>query len=817
MSKPTIAAAALLLLAVTWLAYRGMEPEAPRYDRALAALDRFEMAENAQRRNILGARVGLVRNYDRLVQEGNALRTELERLRQSGVETQVLAPLAALVDRQEALTETFKTDNALLQNSLAYFGLLSGEFAIPDQDVPLASEVSRLAATMLLLTVDRSVETRLALNARLNDLAAQVPPAADKQAVQALLAHGRLLRNLLPETDAVVRALYALPREQRQQAVRASIVAHQRVSRAVATQYRALLYLTSLLLLAVLMHLGLQLRRRVLAQQRRAAFERTIGQISMRFINSRHDEVGDLIEQALAALAAWAHADRAYFIMSGAHDLRYEWRGTDIPFQPGWPEGCIITLRHIGAADGLVHVPQVARMRCGPARDILTRMGVRGWACVASMSSPGTNVVLGFDLVRQPFPSAADDLGLLHIALDVVCNAVSRDIFQRERRRLESRARHARRMETVGALASGVAHNFNNITGAILGYAEMAETEADTGSRIMDHLDAIRRAGERARGLVDQILTFGQGRELATGRVDLRHLLGEAASMLDAGRHASARVVIEEVPDAAVVMGHAPRLLQVIINLCNNAIQAMDKDGVVHVTTELHRITAQRALSHGRLSPGAYVRIVVQDDGRGMDHTTIQQLFRPFFTTRQGGNGLGLATARAIVDEHVGGMHVQSAPGEGSLFEVWLPCAAAAGSAHPTEPPASPCGSGEAILLIDDDTNRLLRGEEICAALGYEAIGLSALEDAFAAYQAAPARFDAVVIAHFAPLELALALAARLRRAAPHLPILLAAAADAIGAEVLAATGISQLIAQPLVAAELAAALKRCLEGHPLA
>ncbi len=153
------------------------------------------------------------------------------------------------------------------------------------------------------------------------------------------------------------------------------------------------------------------------------------------------------------------------------------------------------------------------------------------------------------------------------------------------------------------------------------------------------------------------------------------------------------------------------------------------------------------ALSHGELSPGLYVRVAVNDTGQGFDDQVARQLFEPFFTTRSGGTGLGLATVREIVADHEGALNVRSVVGEGSCFEAWLP-AAPDGEASPIAPEgALPLGHGETVLVIVNDRARLLGAEEMLAALGYEPVGFERPEEALAACRAEPARFDAVVIA----------------------------------------------------------------------
>src|SRR5215831_15136632 len=411
------------------------------------------------------------------------------------------------------------------------------------------------------------------------------------------------------------------------------------------------------------------------------------------------------------------------------------------------------------------------------------------------------------------------EFGLLRMALDAVMNAMGREQLEQERVRFQSSLHQARRMETVGALASGIAHNFNNIVGAILGYTEMAEAQLASDSPPARNLDEIRRAGERARDLVDQILAFGRRREAQGTPVSVKGLVAETSSLLHASLPSRIKLIIHEVPDTAVVSGNFGQLQQVILNLCNNAAQAMDQVGCVEIETAVPEITGVQSLTHGDLAPGRYVRIAVSDTGRGMDMATFERIFEPFFTTRLAGSGLGLATIREIVREHDGAINVCSAPGVGSCFEVWLPCIAVPASAMMPDDKSSnfTLGHGETVMVVDDAHERLLADEEMLAALGYEPVGFTRADDALAACRANPKRFDALMVGRLASARSALDLATALHEILPDVPILLAtASADQIDTDPLMAAGITEVVHRPLVSDELASALARCLTSSPV-
>jgi signal transduction histidine kinase/CheY-like chemotaxis protein len=816
---PTAAVVPFLLVLLSWLSLRAVDPEAERYDRALKGLDRFTMVETGLQRDVLSARAGILRDYDPLVQKVNSLRETLGLLHDnvSDDPTEVVAidRLATEAARQEELTERFKTANALLQNSLAYFPLLSARLAESDGGSPLAAAVSRLAAAMLKLTLDTSPAAARDVADRLNALAAQ-PAAADEAAsVQALLAHGRLLHDLLPKTDGVLRGLLAAPSKRELNALRMMILAHQKTSRRTARGFRLLLYVISLVLLGVLVQFGRQLRGRAITLRRRAALEHAIAGISTRLIDAKPGDLEAHIERALAELAELVGADRAYLAMPGMLTGMQRWCSPGASYPPGWPDRAPALAARLDATrEGITDIRSVDRLPPGADKDMLVATGLHGWVFVSKLYKGGP-AILGFDLLRPGRITQSAELGLLRMALDGVANAIAREHLEQERARLEANLQRARRMETVGALASGIAHNFNNIVGAILGYTETAEGQLGSDSRPARSLAEIRRAGERARDLIDQILAFGRPREADRRPVSLKELFAETRSLLHASLPSQIELMIREAPEAAVISGNPGQLQQVMLNLCNNAAQAMDQAGRIEVETELREISEARAFTHGDLAPGRYVRIVVSDRGRGMDETTLRRIFEPFFTTRFAGNGLGLATVREIVREHGGAMNISSTPGAGSRFEVWLPCSTMGGvmvTAAPDRLNNLSLGRGETVLMVDAVSERLLADEEMLAAIGYEPVGFTRAVDALAACRARPERFDAGVVGHLASANSALDLAGALHEIAPGLPIVIAtASAENIGADTLLAAGISEVVHRPLISAEIASALARCL------
>ncbi|MGH6880528.1 two-component system VirA-like sensor kinase [Hypericibacter sp.] len=811
-------AALLLVMLLTWLSFRAINSQAELFDQALTALDDFSIGESGLEQDVLTARAGLLRNYDPLVQKENRIKEALIQLRTIAEQDPDIGPgvglLMSSAAHQEGLLESFKSNNALLQNSLAYFGLFSDRLAGSNGNESLVPVVGALATAMLHLTLDTSSETARLVDDRLDDLAALTPTAASADSIRALLAHGRLLRNLLPETDSVLTALLDASGMEEQRALRSVILRQQQASRDIARVFRGLLYVTSLLLFGLLVHLGLRLRQRTLALQWRAAVEHKIAGISTRLIAAQPSELAGHIEQALAEMADCVGADRAYLMLPSRRTPTQAWCRKGVGFPVGWPDGApMLSRRFHPTSEGIIHVPHVDRLMSGLERGALQDAGVRGWACATRGEGESVDALLGFDLLSPARRRQQGGLGLLRVVLDALANAAEREFFDQEQARLEKRLQQARRMETIGALASGIAHNFNNIVGAILGYTEIAEAQVAPDSGPARNLAEIRQSGERARDLIDQILTFGRRRDVRRTPIGMKVLMAETESLLRASLPPRVELVVPETREAATIFGEPEQLQQVIVNLAKNAAQAMGDAGRVQMEWELQEVAWRMPLTCGELTPGRHVRIAVSDSGCGMDHAVLDKIFDPFFTTRLAGNGLGLATVREIVLEHGGAIKVWSKPEVGSRFEVWLPCFAAAEPPREENAPALPFGEGETILVIDQDRRRLLRHEEMLAALGYEPVGFMSPAEALTVCEMTPGRFDALVIGNVGA-DSAIDLAQALQPLAPHLPIILAMSSPRdTDVDALVAAGIREVVRQPLNSVEIAEALARALAG----
>jgi PAS domain S-box-containing protein len=351
---------------------------------------------------------------------------------------------------------------------------------------------------------------------------------------------------------------------------------------------------------------------------------------------------------------------------------------------------------------------------------------------------------------------------------------------------LERQLRHVQKMETIGRLAGGVAHDFNNILTPIAGYTQMMLETAEDGSKNQRRLQRILSGVRRARDLVSQLLVVSRRGEQEVMPVRPQEPVREAVDLIRASVSADLRVEYAAASDLWMVMADPSRLHQVVMNLCTNAAQAIGKQGgAISVTLDNLMISASgeapdwnaRSLSSGTgvLEPGRYVRLTIEDNGPGMPTNVSERIFEPFFTTKkaEGGSGLGLAIVDGIISQLGGQVTVYSEPGLGTAFRVYLP--AVEGAEMPEEKIAGMprAGEGQKIFLIDDEVENLsaiseyLRGQNYrLQAFADPIVGLEEIRNA-------PNSVDLVITDFAMPGMPGDQLALAIKKLRPDLPIVM--------------------------------------------
>ncbi|MCW5613177.1 MAG: PAS domain S-box protein [Rubrivivax sp.] len=402
---------------------------------------------------------------------------------------------------------------------------------------------------------------------------------------------------------------------------------------------------------------------------------------------------------------------------------------------------------------------------------------------------------------------------------------LARDITERkeaeaERRALEQQLRDLQRIESIGTLAGGIAHDLNNILAAILGNAALAREDLPPEHAAQASLEQINRAGLRARSLVQQILAFSRRQPTEMSVQPLRPLVEETLALLRATLPAGVRLDTELSDEPLAVRGDATQLQQVLMNLCTNAWQAMPEGrGRIVVGVEAVATAAvERRLPPGVCAGTTCVHLWVRDDGSGMDAATRERIFDPFFTTKPvgQGTGLGLPVVHGIVQAHGGAIAVDSAPGAGSTFHVFLPRlqqAATGDGGLPASLPAA-AGAGQRVLYVDDDEVMVLMVQRLLQRAGYSVTACTGALQAQRLLAAGAPRFDVVVSDYNMPDMSGLELAQELRRLHPALPVIISSGflSDELR-EQAAAAGVRALLKKENTLEELAGLLQQVLAG----
>ncbi len=385
-----------------------------------------------------------------------------------------------------------------------------------------------------------------------------------------------------------------------------------------------------------------------------------------------------------------------------------------------------------------------------------------------------------------------------------------------ETKEMEAQLRHARKMESIGTMAGGVAHNFNNMLCVILGNAELAMDYAADMGPARKFLAQIMMAGQRGADLVKQILKFSHKTDHAYSRIDAVAVIEETIRFL--------RSVVSTTVDIRADLPHAEipfagdpaQIQQVLMNLClNSAREIEEMGGTIDIAAGIATLKPADVKQRPGLSPGEYVKITVRDNGPGIDPGVIDRIFDPFFTTQEvgKGDGLGLSVVHGVVKDHGGAVFVDSRPGDGAVFTLFFPAASEKPRAEPGPTGEIPTG-GETILFVDDEESIANMATLMIEKLGYEVQTLLDPAAALTLFRSAPQRFDLVISDMSMPRMTGIALFEKLREIRSDIPVILctghSAHIDQAKAEAL---GIDGFVMKPVGGRELGMAIRKALDG----
>jgi len=401
--------------------------------------------------------------------------------------------------------------------------------------------------------------------------------------------------------------------------------------------------------------------------------------------------------------------------------------------------------------------------------------------------------------------------------LNYLSDITERKWAEKELYRLQSQLRRSQKMEAVGTLAGGIAHDFNNILAATIGYAELAKANAkDENLDVKEDLDEVLNSAYRAKALVKQILTVSRDHEQERKPVQFSVIVKEALKFMRSTLPATIEFHQNIAAESGKVEADPTQLHQVLMNLCTNAMHAMEEYGgelTVSLTEEV--IPSSERSQPVDLEPGTYLKLAVRDTGSGIPYEIRERIFDPYFTTKKKGEGtgLGLSTTLAIVESHGGTITVESQMGKGSTFSVYLPVIEAQEDLdEPKEQPPLPTGQ-ERILFIDDEEALLEACTGVLEKLGYQVTPQTSSVTALELFKKDPAQFDLIITDMTMPQLTGDHLAQKMLGIRPDIPIIICTGySEKISEERAKEIGIQSLALKPLEMSNFAWTVRKILD-----
>lgn len=412
-------------------------------------------------------------------------------------------------------------------------------------------------------------------------------------------------------------------------------------------------------------------------------------------------------------------------------------------------------------------------------------------------------------------------------------DALRKEIVEREKAveiqyQLENQLREARKLEALGTLAGGIAHDFNNILTVIIPSAHLVLDDCPQSSASRELVEQIIRSANHAKDLVQQILAFSRQQRRQLEIVDLTPIIAEAGKLLASSLPPAIHAECMISPQLPLVRADPTQIQRLLMNLCTNAKQAMqDLSGTIEIRAEAVRAGIEDAKRCPGLRRGDYVRLTVRDEGVGMDEQVRQRAFDPFFTTKSPGEGtgLGLSVVHGIVKEHGGAIRVDSAPGKGALFEIYIPASPNPVFETPAGDSAAPAGEkaanmlsgeGKHLLLVDDDTIVSQVVARILTRANYKVTSHSNAKSALEAFRAQPESFDAVITDFYMPGMNGVELSREISSLRPKIPIVLVTGyAGSCSPEDIASSGVCKVVGKPFDPAGFSRILREIMTATP--
>jgi len=384
-----------------------------------------------------------------------------------------------------------------------------------------------------------------------------------------------------------------------------------------------------------------------------------------------------------------------------------------------------------------------------------------------------------------------------------------------DRKRLETQLQQSQKMESIGTLAGGIAHDFNNILSPIMIHSEMAKMALPLDSPVQHNLKEIYKAGERARDMVKQILAFSRKEEGTRAEIKIIPVLKEVLKMLRSSTPTTIDIQQNLEAESDSVLADPTQINQILLNLGTNASHAMrEKGGTLKVSLVQEDLDSEAAAPYTNLNPGSYLKLTVSDTGSGIDDETKQKIFEPYFTTKDPGEGtgMGLALVHGIVKSYGGDITVESEPGKGTTFNVYLPRVKA--DVSPVEEPLVKLPKGtERILFVDDEKSAIDAIQPMLKILGYKVTAQTSSIEALEAFRSNSQSFDLVITDMTMPNMTGKDLAKELMSIRADIPIILCTGfSEQIDEKRAKEIGISAYVMKPIAMRAMANAIREVFD-----
>ncbi len=412
------------------------------------------------------------------------------------------------------------------------------------------------------------------------------------------------------------------------------------------------------------------------------------------------------------------------------------------------------------------------------------------------------------DFILKTFGSVADKIAI----------GIGNKLAEQEKNALQMQVRQMQKLQAIGTLAGGIAHDFNNILTAILGFSDLLKSLVKNDPDSLECIEQVLQAGNRAKNLVKQILTFSRRTEQTRHSLQPHLVVKEAVKLLIASIPSNIQIRQYIDPGCGNIMADPTELHQIIMNLCTNAYQAMQGNGGI-LKIHLKQIPVGQDLTrlNPRLYRGLYIRLRVQDTGCGMDRMTLERIFEPYYTTKQlgEGTGLGLALVHGIVEGLGGAIVVESTPGQGSTFDVYLPLLKATESETLMQEEELISGGNERILFVDDESAIVSFNQRQLHNLGYNITATTSSRDALNLFSSSPQSFDLVITDQMMPGLTGTELSKKLLTIRSDIPIILVTGfSQDIIPDQAKNLGIKEFAMKPILINELAPLIRKALKKN---